>query len=171
MAADAGNSRLDALNALLTSAHQLAQALESEPLVARVLETLALLPPDDRETIATALERGVHWRRVNESVAEANGVRLRANPNPRLFIRVVDGQEPPKALSPDPDDVLVGVLRVLRRGPVLATKGARVVWEPAMEEASRMLTPEERASCRAVARVTLRLFDRLIAELDENEKT
>src|SRR5258707_11756300 len=127
---DAGNPRLDALSALLSSAKQLAEALEADPIVGRVLEALASLPPDDRQTIAKAIERGAAWRRVNESVSAANGVRLRANPNPRLFVRVVDGTAPTMPLAPDPDDVLVSILRVLRLAPLIATDEARALWEP-----------------------------------------
>jgi hypothetical protein len=163
---DAGNPRLDALSALLASAKQLAEALEADPIIGRVLQALASLPPDDRQTIAQAIERGAAWRRVNESVSAANGVRLRANPNPRLFVRVVDGAAPVMPLAPDPDDVLVSILRVLRLAPLVATDEARAVWEPAASEALGMLEPSERQACLAVGHVAMALIEALIAKLD-----
>lgn len=165
MPADAGNPRLDALNALLSSAKQLAEALEADPIVGRVLQALASLPPDDRQTIAQALERGVAWRRLNETVSTSNGVRLRANPSPRLFVRVLDGT-PPKGPAPDADDALIGILRVLRVAPLLATAEWRTVWEAAATEALRMLDPAERRACRAVARSAMTLLEAVIADLD-----
>ena len=166
MPSDAGNPRLDALSALLASAKQLAEALEADPIIGRVLQSLAGLPPDDRQTIAQAIERGTAWRRVNETVSAANGVRLRANPNPRLFIRVVDGTQPTMPLSPDPDDVLVSILRVLRLAPWVATDEARAVWEPAASEALGMLEPNELQACLAVGRSAIALIEAMIASLD-----
>jgi hypothetical protein len=58
MPENAGHPRLDALSALLTSAQQLAQALADDPTIRRVVEALATLPPDDRETLTAAIERG-----------------------------------------------------------------------------------------------------------------
>jgi hypothetical protein len=166
MPSDAGNPRLDALSALLASAKQLAEALEADPIVGRVLQALAGLPPDDRQTIAQAIERGAAWRRVNESVSAANGVRLRANPNPRLFVRVVDGTQPTIPLSPDPDEVLVSILRVLRLAPLIDTAEARAVWEPAATEALGMLEASERQAALEVGRSALALIEALIARLD-----
>jgi hypothetical protein len=44
----APSPRLAALKALLTSARELAQTLESDPALRRVLRALACLPPEDR---------------------------------------------------------------------------------------------------------------------------
>jgi len=166
MAGNAEHPRLDALNALLTSAQQLAQALESEPTIRRVVEALSALPPDDRETLTRAIERGVNWRRVNESVSEVAGVRLVVNPNPRLFVRVVDGQDPPVPTSPEPEEVLIAILRVLRRAPIVASDPARAVWEPAADEALGMMSAEERRACLVVGQSAMALIERAIAEHD-----
>jgi len=163
MPGNAGHPRLDALSALLTSAQQLAQALASDPTIRRVVEALATLPPDDRDTLTAAIERGVNWRRVNESVSEVNGVRLVVNPNPRLFVRVVDGQEPAVPTSPEPEEVLIAIMRVLRRAPIVASDPARAVWEPAAEEALGMMSPAERHACLVVGRAALALIERAVA--------
>src|SRR5512143_4271505 len=128
MATNAEYPRLDALNALLASAQELARALESDPTLRRVVEALSHLPPDERETLGIAIERGVGWRRVNESLRDANGVRLVVNPKPRLFVPVIDGHEPTLPASPDPEDVLIAVARLLRRAPIIACDLARAVW-------------------------------------------
>ena len=41
-------------------------------------------------TSARVLERGSAQRKIDDAFARMNGVRLRLNPNPRLFVRVVD---------------------------------------------------------------------------------
>ena len=163
MPENAAQPRLDALSALLTSAHQLAQSLADDPTIRRVVEALSALPPDDRETLTAALERAVNWRRVNESVSDVNGVRLVVNPNPRLFVRVVDGQEPAIPTSPAPEEVLIAIVRVLRRAPIVASEPARAVWEPAAEEALGMMSADERRACLVVARSALALIERAVA--------
>jgi len=167
MPADANKPRLDALGALLSSAKQLAENLAADPILGRVLEALASLPADDRLTIAQAIERGAAWRRINEGVSAANGVRLRANPNPRLFVRVIDGPEPTVPLSPGPDDVLVGLLRFLRLAPLFAAEEVRAVWEPAVTEALGLLEPAERQACLAVGRFALALIEATVASLED----
>jgi hypothetical protein len=146
MAADA-SPRLDALKALLTSAQELAQAIESDPAVRRVLRALASLPPEDREVLATVLERGAASQRINESFARMNGVHLRINPNPRLFVRVIDTDEPADPPALDEEDIVPDVLRLMRRVGLLLAPEAQAIWHPAVAAALDMLTPKERESC------------------------
>jgi hypothetical protein len=171
MPADAGNPRLDALNSVLVSAQQLIEALESDPLIGRMLAALAGLPPDDRQTLVTAIERGVAWRRVNESVSDVVGVRLRVNPNARLFVRVIDREAPKAPLPPEPEDVLISILRALRRAPIVAADAARAIWEPAAAAALEMLSPEERRACVRVVRTFLALLERIVGDDDPGSGT
>jgi hypothetical protein len=165
--ADVGSTRFDPLRSLLDSAQQLAHALASDRTLRRVLDSLGALPPDERETLAIAIERGVAWRKVNASASDAIGVRLRVNPNPRLFVRVVDGEQPTPPSAPDPDDVLVSIFRVLRLAPIVATDEARAVWGPAAEEALGMLSPDERRAALEVGRTALAMIERIIARVDQ----
>jgi hypothetical protein len=84
------------------------------------------------------------------------------NPNPRLFVRIVD-PDAAGALSPDPDELLVGTLRILRHAPLMHTPEAIAVWEPALRAALAMLEPEEREGCAGV----VHQFVRILATLDE----
>jgi DNA-directed RNA polymerase specialized sigma24 family protein len=70
---------IEALAALLETAQTLAQTLLGDKALQRALRALSSLPPEDREVISTALEHGVAWRRVNESISAMNGVHPRAN--------------------------------------------------------------------------------------------
>jgi hypothetical protein len=144
----APSPRLDALRALLTSARELAQALESDPTLRRVLRALAHLPPEDREILASALERGAASRRINEAFARLNGVRLRINPNPRLYLRVVDGQTPTSGGDGlEEEDIVPDIFLLMRRLPLLLKPEAQAVWHPALQSALEMLTTEQRDTC------------------------
>ena len=143
----APSPRLDALKALLTSARELAQALESDPTLRRVLRALAHLPPEDREILASALERGATSRRINEAFARLNGVRLRINPNPRLYLRVVNGATPTSAGALEEEDIVPDIFLLMRRLPLLLKPEAQAVWHPALQSALELLTPEQRDTC------------------------
>jgi hypothetical protein len=142
----APSPRLDALKALLTSARELAQTLESDPTLRRVLRGLASLPPEDREILASALERGATSRRINEAFARLNGVRLRINPNPRLYLRVVDGATP-TAAPLEEEDIVPDIFLLMRRLPLLLAPEAQAVWHPALQSALELLTPLQRETC------------------------
>ena len=146
MAADA-SPRLDALKALITSARELAETLESDPALRRILRALAMLPPEDREILGAVLERGAARRRINESFARMNGVRLRINPNPRLFLRVMDTDAPPASPELDEEDIVPDILRLMRRVSLLLAPEAKAVWHPAVLAALEMLDPNEREQC------------------------
>jgi hypothetical protein len=139
--------RLVALKALLTSARELAQTLEADPTLRRVLRALASIPPEDREILASVLERGAASRRINEAFARLNGVRLRVNPNPRLYLRVVDGETPASAAGLEREDIVPDIFLLMRRLPLLLAPDARSVWHPALQDALALLTPEQRDVC------------------------
>src|SRR5262245_526198 len=142
--------RLDALKAHLTSARDLAQTLESDPTLRRVVRALTSLPPDDREVLAAALERGAASRRINESFARMNGVRLRINPNPRLFVRVVDPETPTSAAGLEEEDIVTDILLLMRGVNLFLAPQAQDVWKPAAREAFSHLSPEQRDACRKI---------------------
>lgn len=141
--------KLDALRLLLATAQELSRELSDDPVIGRLLRAVSTLPPDDREVLTTAIERGAAWRRVNEAVSAATGVQLRVNPRPLLFVRVLQpAPDPdPATLMPEADDVMVGVLRVMRLAPMLRMPEARALWRPAVVEALDVLEPAERTQC------------------------
>jgi hypothetical protein len=143
----APSPRLDALKALLTSARELAQTLESDPTLRRVLRALASLPPEDRDILASVLERGAASRRINEAFARLNGVRLRINPKPRLYLRVIDGETARAAATLEEEDIVPDILLLMRRLPLLLAPEAEAVWQPALRAALDLLTPPQRERC------------------------
>jgi len=149
MAVDGANPRLDALQALLNSARDLARALQDDPTLARVLRAMATLDPAERDVLARALERGTASRQINDAFARMNDVRLRINPNPRLFLRVIDTGEPTAAPALEEEDILPDVLRLMRRVPLLLAAEAKAVWRPALEQALELLSVRGRQACLA----------------------
>ena len=152
-------AKLDALSALLESAQRIAETLASDTSLRRIAAALASLCPEERQVLATAIERGIGWRRVNEAVSGMSGVRLHVNPNPPLFVRVIEPDTPRASSLPEPEEVLPGIFRLMRRAPLLARPEAEAVWKPAVLEAFGMLTPAEREVCVGFVRLVAALLE------------
>src|SRR5262245_22768266 len=80
---------LDSLRLLLNSALDIVADLGHES-THRAVRALAAIPPDERSAIATALERAAVTWQQNEAFNALHQIRVRANPNAQLFVRVVD---------------------------------------------------------------------------------
>ena len=155
MALPADKSALEALTILLESARDLLAEL-GDSATQRAVHALHAIPPDERNELATALERAAETWRQNEAFAPLNQVHLRANRHAQLFVRVFDPvTEPPR----EEFDLLPEAIRVMRRMGVLMRPELRAIWEPAVTGALGVLTPAERAESirfleRALALVT-----------------
>jgi hypothetical protein len=158
MAAAIDSAQLTALAALLETARDLVTELAKDGSSAKLMRAFRRLDPDERQAIATAFDRAVGWRKVNEALSPINGVRLKVNSNPRFFVRVVDPEPESRSLSPDPDEVLVGALRILRQAHLMCRPEAIAVWEPALRAALAMLEPEERDGCAGIVREFVRIL-------------
>jgi hypothetical protein len=144
MSSSAGAPEFDALAALLGSARDLVGEL-AQGSTQRALRALAAIPPDQRVAITTALERAAETWRQNESFTHLHNVRVRANPNAQLFVRIFDDA---KAELPSQDfDLLPEALRLMRRVGANMRPELRALWEPAVVTAREMLTPHELRSC------------------------
>jgi uroporphyrinogen-III synthase len=157
MAGEAGSPRLDALKALLESAQELTRGIFADPVLPRVLDAFAVFSPEDRQILAAVLERGTASLRLNEAFARLNGVRLRLNPNARLFLRVMDTDEPEGPASFEEADIVPDVLRLMRRVRLLLLPEARAVWRPAVTAGLGLLSPEQIAACEEFVREVLEL--------------
>ena len=146
MSRTANGPEFDALAALLGSARDLVGELAGGT-TQRALRALAAIPPDERVAITTALERAAETWRQNESFTHLHNVRVRANPNAQLFVRIFDDVEDE---MPSQDfDLLPETLRVMRRLGATMRPEMRALWEPAVVTARQMLTPDELQSCIA----------------------
>jgi hypothetical protein len=81
---------LEALQAILATAKELLGDLASDPLLRRLLQVFAALPPADREPILRVLERDATWTRIVERSATDTGIRVRPNPHASLYVHVFD---------------------------------------------------------------------------------
>ena len=93
MSRSAGGPEFDALAALLGSARDLVGEL-AKGSTQRALRALAAIPPDERMAVTTALERAAETWRQSEAFAPLHNVRVRANPNAQLFVRIFDDVMP-----------------------------------------------------------------------------
>ena len=149
-----GKPDIDNLRLLINSARELVADLADGPMQ-RAIRALAAISPDERSVIATALERAAVTWQQNEAFNVTNQVRVRANPNAQLFVRVFDDVPEP---APEDFDVLPEAVRIIRRLRVSMRPDLRAVWEPALIGALEIVTPEERADCVRFLEHTLALI-------------
>ena len=164
-------AQLAALQALLVSAQELVHVLDTDPAIRRILHAVATLTPEDRGVLAGALERGVAMRQINESFARMNGVHLHINPNLRLFVRVLDTEQPPSMLPLDLDEIVPDLLRLMRRVWLLLRPEAQAVWHPAVLDALGMLEPTERQACLRFVSEVLALITPLTTAPDGSDSS
>src|SRR5262249_52033858 len=132
--------------------------------VGRLLQAFMSLPPDEREIVASVLERGAAWRRIAETAAGMTGVQLRANPNARLFLRVLEPHDPAAEIESEPPEILIGPLRIMKQAPLPRRPEIARFWHTATLQAFEMLEPGERESCVAFLRDVLALLAGPVAE-------
>lgn len=156
-------AQLDALRALLSTAERLAAELGADA-VGRLLRAFTSLPPDDREAVTQVLERGAAWHRIADATADLVGVRLRANPHARLFVRTVDPREGDLQVAQERDEILLGILRLVKLAPLLVRADVAATWRDPAIDAVQALDADERAACADLARVVLALIAEVEAE-------
>ena len=149
-----GKGDIEELKLLIGSALELVADL-ARGSTQRAIRALAMIAPDQRDAIVTALERAAVTWRQSEAFTHLHNVRLRANPNAQLFVRVFDPVEEPKK---EDFDLLPEAIRVMRRLGVTMHPELRAVWEPAVVAACQILTAEERVDCIRFLRRALALI-------------
>jgi hypothetical protein len=149
-----GKPDIENLRLLIDSALELVADL-AHGSTHRAIRALTAIPPDERSVIATALERAAVTWQQNQAFNYLHQVRVRANPNAQLFVRVFDDA---KELPPEDFDLLPEAVRVMRRIGVSMRPELRAVWEPAFMAALDIVTPEERADCVRFLEHTLALI-------------
>lgn len=152
---------LGALRDLLETAQLLVADLGSmtDPLALRLLQIFARVPAQDRTVIIDILEREVERRLLAETFADGTtGIRLRPNPNARLYLRVIDREPELNA-----EEMLCGTVRAFSMYHK-AFQTIREDWVPTALEALRSLDPAARESVGRLARELAALVDQCDAE-------
>jgi hypothetical protein len=141
---------LETLRYVLASAVHLANDLDGDPLLGRLLDVFARMPAEDRATVFEVLEREVDLRLLTQDGARRalSGIKLvQPNPSARLYFRVADN-EPGAPMTPE--EVAHAVIRgarVIHRAFGVEARAA-AAWEPAIVGALARMTPDERASLK-----------------------
>ena len=143
MADDPATTRLDALRAILVSAHELAARLSGDPFLERVLRAFSTIPEPDRETILRVIERDGTWCRIVEQTADTSGVTVRPNPHASLYVHVFgQGEVPSQPLRRDVDVIRFGMERFIHLLPLIFQEGVHEQWLVAARELAREIDPE-----------------------------
>jgi hypothetical protein len=141
--ASGGKANLEALKTLLDKASRIVDDL-ADGSMERALRALADLPPEERASVALALDRAVTAWRANEAFAPLHKVQMRVNPHAQLFVRVFD----PMPEQPfEQNDIVPETLRIMKRIGMLLHPEALAIWQPAVASALPMLTEEEWTNC------------------------
>jgi hypothetical protein len=162
MADDAPATRLDALRAILLSAHELAGRLAADPLLERLLRVFARIPEPDRETILRVLERDATWFRIVEQTADTTGIRVAPNPHASLYVHVF-GQAagvPSGPMRRDIDVIRFGIERFVHLLPLFFQEGVHEQWTVSARELARDIDPE-------LAQYVVRLAREVLAVMAE----
>jgi hypothetical protein len=143
MADDPATTRLDALRAILVSAHELATRLSGDPFLERVLHAFTTIPEPHRDTILRVIERDATWCRIVEQTADTTGVTVRPNPHASLYVHVFGQAEvPSEPLRRDVDVIRFGMERFIHLLPLVFQEGVHEQWLVAARELARDLDPE-----------------------------
>ena len=160
MADDSDETRLDALRAILTSAHELAARLAADPQIERVLQVFAKIPEPDREVVLQVLERDATWCRIVEQTADTTGITVRPNPHASLYVHVFDtGDVPSEPLRRDIDVIRFGIERFIHLVPLFFQEGVRQQWTASARELAREIDQELLRHVGRLAREVLMLVD------------
>lgn len=156
-------SQLAVLCTILETAGVLVGKMSRDATFARLLTVLASVPPEDRETILTVLEREVELRQVSRASEELTGWQMRPNANARLYVRTLGTHDPGRMSATDADGMTIVLQRLGRilptvRGPALLDQ-----FRESLRRAYGTLDVEERAAVVEHARDVLAIA----AEVDQ----
>ncbi len=157
------SSGLDALQALLNTAHELVAGILNDPLLDRVLRAFLLFPESDRLAVLKILEKEAAWRRIVEETADATGIGAVPNPYASLYVHVlnqVEGSAPDaEPLARDGDVIRLGIETLVRMVPFVFQEGVHEQWTATACEIARGTDDEVRAYMTRLAREVLQLIE------------
>ena len=157
-----GRSGLRKLADIIEKATHLAEAMIADGILQRVIEAFRLMPLEDRDPIATAIEREVQARRLSRATEDTTGQTMHANPNARLYMRAHEQSLPRQLL--ERDDLMLAMLKGMRVSPILLVPDIHASWVDGTREAIEHLDATTRAAVAQLLRETLTLVDEAEAE-------
>jgi hypothetical protein len=159
-----GNGRggLPKLADIIEKATHLAEAMMADGILQRVIEAFRLMPLEDRDSIATAVEREVQARRLSRATEGTTGQSMHPNPNARLYMRS-HGQALPRQTL-ERDELMLTMLKLMRVSPILLVPDTHASWMDGTREALEHLDATTRAAVAQLLREALTLVDEADAE-------
>ena len=155
---DATETRLDALQAILVTAHELARDLTADPLLERIMRAFMRLPEPDREPILKIIERDATWCRITEQTSGQTGITVRPNPHASLYVHVVD-QAPSRPLQRDIDVIGFGIESFVHLLPLFFQEGVHEQWTASARALVPRVDPELRELVKRLSREVLALIE------------
>jgi len=125
--------KLETLAAALHTATALAAEVLDDALLPRLIAAFHAMPAGDRATIVGVVEREVQARLLSRATEGVTGQGAHPNPNARLYVRT-HGREAQRH-DFERDDMMLGMLRVLKVLPILTVPEIRAEWREASREA------------------------------------
>jgi hypothetical protein len=156
-AGEKSRATLEELTGILDAAARLADALAGDPVLRRLLESFRLMPLEDRDAIAGAIEREVQARRLSRATEGATGQSMHANPNARLYLRSHETAMPRNLL--ERDELMLAMLSGMRVAPLLLVPEIHASWLDGTREALEHLDPQAVAAVAQLLREALALVE------------
>ena len=105
-------SGLGTLQTALEDAVRLVEEVAADPVMRRVLDSFMAMPAEDRDIIASVIEREVQGRLLNRATGEVTGQATRPNPHARLYVRSHGSSIPRSAL--EEEEMMLGTIRMMQ---------------------------------------------------------
>ncbi|MGH7895912.1 MAG: hypothetical protein ACREQL_14665 [Candidatus Binatia bacterium] len=157
------DSTLNTLHTILQAAGDLVDEITVDGVVARLLRSFTLMPPEDRETVAGVLEREVSVRCVTRASSDMSGWETRPNPNARLYVSAFGPQGVQRLPGMNEDDMTIALFRLSRVVPLLRGDELLGRWRAAARQAVGMLDPHQRAAVVEYGREMAAIAEEAIA--------
>lgn len=149
---------LEELTEVIDVAARLAEAISSDPPLQRVIEAFRLMPFEDREVVARALEREVQARRLSVATEAVTGQAMHPNPNARLYLRSHEKATLPRYLL-ERDELMLSMLAGMRAAQLLFVPEIHEAWIAGTRTALEHLEPSARDAVALLLREVLALVE------------
>jgi hypothetical protein len=151
-------STLEELTDVIDVAARLADTLAGDPTIQRVIEAFRLMPFEDRDIVAQAIEREVQARQLSRATEKATGQSMHPNPHARLYLRTHEKAAVPRNLL-ERDELMLAMLAGMRVTPLLHVPESHQAWVDGTRGALEHLEPAARRAVAMLLREVLALVD------------
>jgi hypothetical protein len=142
MSDEAPATRLDALRAILVTAHEWPPGSRVIPSSSASCRPSRSFRPD-REPVLKIIERDATWCRIVEQTSDETGITVRPNPHASLYVHVFGQVDTPSGpLQRDVDVIGFGIERFLQMMPLFFQEGVHEQWTASARALAQEADPE-----------------------------